>query len=201
MKVQDLFEERFKFKDADWPDAEGRFVSDSAEQIANWLWRTREKNGKKQIKAMYGATNNFVNANSDNKKYAAKMQKVRDIIAKKAEKLTESDSDIADFHKKLKDQVTSHAQATAAIAKQHKWKFSIGDVFMSTKTQKTYELKNRSFQKRIDRDENFKKVGEAYLAPVYWYETSDGEKGQFWEDDLAKSKTLKRIAKAGDKVD
>jgi len=87
MKLVELFEERFKFKDTDWPDAEGRFASGSAEEIASWLWRTRTKNGKKYVKAMYGATNNFVNANGENKKYAGKMQKVRDIIAKKAEKL------------------------------------------------------------------------------------------------------------------
>lgn len=199
MKLTDLFEERFEFKDADWPDAEGRFVSDSAEQIAQWLWRTRTKNGKKHVRAMYGATNNFVNANGENKKYAAKMQKVRDIIARKAERLSESDSQIADFHKKLKDEVKSHAQANAALAKQHKWKFNIGDVFLSTKTQKTYELTNRSFQKRVDRDENFKKIGEPYMSAVYWYETNDGEKGQFWEDALVKSSSLKRIAKASDK--
>ncbi len=88
---KDLLEERFKFKDADWPDAEGLFASGSAEKIAAWLWRTRTKNGKKHVKSMYGATVNFVNANGENKKYAGKMQRVRDIIAKKAEKLSDSE--------------------------------------------------------------------------------------------------------------
>lgn len=91
MKIAELLSEKqFKFVDADWPDAEGRFVSASAEDIAAWLWRTRVKNGKKQVKAMYGATNNFVNANGANKKYASKMQKVRDIIATKYARLPQS---------------------------------------------------------------------------------------------------------------
>ncbi len=92
MKVMELLQEKqFKFVDAAWPDAEGRFAKASAEEIAAWLWRTRTKNGKKYVRAMYGATNNFVNANSENKKHAGKMQRVRDIIAKKAEKLSPSE--------------------------------------------------------------------------------------------------------------
>jgi hypothetical protein len=87
----DLLEKRFEFIDAPWPDAEGRFSNASAEDIAQWLWKTRTKNGKKYIKAMYGATNNFVNANSANKKYAGKMQRVRDIISKKSEKIKPGD--------------------------------------------------------------------------------------------------------------
>ncbi len=112
-----------------------------------------------------------------------------------------AESDLAKFHSMIKDRVKAHVEADKLISKNHKWKFEIGDVFMGIKTGKTYKIVHRGFQKRIDRDENFKKVGEAYLSPVYYYETPDGDKGQFWEDRLVDSKSMKRIAKAGDKTE
>jgi len=106
------------------------------------------------------------------------------------------ESDLKAFHKHLGDQVKAHVATNAAMSKQHKWKFNVGDTFLSSKTGKTYKLTGRTFQKRIDRDENFKKVGEPYMSAIYHYETTDGGRGTFWEDLIAKSKDLKRIAKA-----
>lgn len=102
------------------------------------------------------------------------------------------------FRKDLHNRVKANAEADAALSRQHKWKFEVGTFFMSTKTWVTYEITGRRFQKRIDRDENFKKVGEAYLAPVYMYKSSDGGSGQFWEKELVASKTLKKISNPRD---
>ncbi len=111
------------------------------------------------------------------------------------------ESDLAKFHSMLKNNIKANIETDKAISKNHKWKFEIGDVFLGLKTQKTYKIVGRKFQKRINRDENFKQVGEPYMSPIYMYETPDGEKGQFWEDLLKDSKSLKRIAKAGDNTE
>jgi len=108
------------------------------------------------------------------------------------------ESDIEKTHKMIKDRIKAHMETDRVISANHKWKFNVGDVFLSAKTGKTYEITYRKFQKRIDRDDNFKKIGDAYMSAVYGYKTADAS-GQFWEDTLAKSKDLKLISKGASK--
>ena len=81
--LQDLFEERLKFRHSNAPDAEGRFRDLSAEKLANWLIRTRKGNMQK----ITGSLNQQANFNKkDDPAYARKMDRTREIVKKKLDK-------------------------------------------------------------------------------------------------------------------
>ncbi len=100
---------------------------------------------------------------------------------------------VGTFAKYMRSRVQASAEATAAMAKTHNWKYNVGDQFLSTQTGQAYKITGRTFQKVVPRDADGKKAGEAKLAPVYFYETRDGGKGTFIESRLVESKTLKSL--------
>jgi hypothetical protein len=81
--LQELVEERLKFKHSNAPDAKGRFRDLSAEKLANWLIRTRKGNMSK----ITGSLNQQANFNrKDDPAYARKMDRTREIVKRKLDK-------------------------------------------------------------------------------------------------------------------
>jgi hypothetical protein len=116
----------------------------------------------------------------------------------KVNELLESDDSegLKKFRKTLVGKVQAAVATNRALSTAHKWKYEVGDIFLSAKTKKTYEITGRSFVKRWDRDENYRRVGDPYMGATYSYKTNDGEKGMFYEKELAASKDMKKIASA-----
>ncbi len=81
--LQELVEERLKFRHSNAPDAKGRFRDLSAEKLANWLIRTRKGNMSK----ITGSLNQQANFNrKDDPAYARKMDRTREIVKRKLDK-------------------------------------------------------------------------------------------------------------------
>jgi hypothetical protein len=81
--LQELFEEKLKFRHSNAPDAKGKFKELSAEKLANWLIRTRNGN----ISKITGSLNQQANFNrKDDPAYARKMDRTREIVKKKLNK-------------------------------------------------------------------------------------------------------------------
>ena len=81
--LQQLYEERIKFKDSNLPDANGKFKKLSAEKLANWLIKTRKGNMSK----ITGSLNQQANFNrKDDPAYAKKMDRTREIAKNKIHK-------------------------------------------------------------------------------------------------------------------
>jgi hypothetical protein len=81
--LQQLYEERLKFRDSNAPDANGKFKELSAEKLANWLIKTRKGNMSK----ITGSLNQQANFNrKDDPAYARKMDRTREIAKKKIHK-------------------------------------------------------------------------------------------------------------------
>lgn len=76
---ESLNEKRPEWQDADWPDAEGRFVDLSPKDLAAWLIKTR----KKDLKAISGSlTQQVVFNRNDDPEHAEKMEKTRKEVYK-----------------------------------------------------------------------------------------------------------------------
>lgn len=81
--LNEILEERLKFKHSNAPDAEGRFKKLSAEKLANWLIRTRKGNMQK----ITGSLNQQANFNrKSDPAFAKKMDRTREIVKKKLNK-------------------------------------------------------------------------------------------------------------------
>jgi hypothetical protein len=81
--LQELFEEKLKFRHSNAPDAKGKFKELSAEKLANWLIRTRNGN----MSRITGSLNQQANFNrKDDPAYARKMDRAREIVKKKLDK-------------------------------------------------------------------------------------------------------------------
>jgi hypothetical protein len=81
--LQQLYEERLKFRDSNAPDAKGKFKELSAEKLANWLIKTRKGNMSK----ITGSLNQQANFNrKDDPAYARKMDRTREIAKNKIHK-------------------------------------------------------------------------------------------------------------------
>ena len=81
--LEQLVEERLKFRHSNAPDAKGKFRDLPAEKLANWLIRTRKGN----MSRITGSLNQQANFNrKDDPAYARKMDRTREIVKRKLDK-------------------------------------------------------------------------------------------------------------------
>jgi hypothetical protein len=95
------------------------------------------------------------------------------------------DDGLKKFSKNLGDRVKAEVEYMKLRSRQHEWAYNVGDVFLSTKTGKTYKITGRTFMPHGP-------IKNKDYQPTYFYEGGNS-KGTMREKALRESTTMKNL--------